>query len=398
MQSISQHSAKDSLIGYLYQCRLALLEVLKRLPDDPDVNVAIETLDDIVISNPNKGVEIIQAKHHGGGKLSDKSVDFWKTIKIWCDCLSRGYITESTVLYLMTTQEVLDNSTLSFLRTQDRNIQEAEIGLLGAARKSKNKKNKEACQLFMNLTSEKRNFILGKIYILDNCPNNNEIEESLAKVLWGHCDRQHTKSLLEHLEGWWFAQMYEKISTNHDQYIKGKDIERELSNLREKFKQDSLPIDSGIESKMPDKATFLNKRFVQQLQLIRISDSRILTAIKDFYKASEQRSRWVRCSLSLDNELEEYDDKLKDDWHIRFEQEADTLVELNEDMKISSGRNIYKWVEAEADVPIRSQSYDKFITRGSYHMLADKLTVGWHPDFKLLMDKSKEVAPHEKME
>jgi hypothetical protein len=48
MQDRSQYSAAASLLGYIYQCRLALLESLKRLKSDPDIAVAIETLDDVV--------------------------------------------------------------------------------------------------------------------------------------------------------------------------------------------------------------------------------------------------------------------------------------------------------------------------------------------------------------
>jgi len=36
MQDRSQYSAAASLLGYIYQCRLALLESLKRLKSDPD--------------------------------------------------------------------------------------------------------------------------------------------------------------------------------------------------------------------------------------------------------------------------------------------------------------------------------------------------------------------------
>ena len=45
----TQYSASASLLGYIYQCRLALLEALKRLKSDPNIAVAIETLDDVVL-------------------------------------------------------------------------------------------------------------------------------------------------------------------------------------------------------------------------------------------------------------------------------------------------------------------------------------------------------------
>jgi hypothetical protein len=50
--------------------------------------------------------------------------------------------------------------------------------------------------------------------------------------------------------------------------------------------------------------------------------------------------------------------------------------------KIKAGRIIYDWVEKEADIPIRPRCNEPFITRGSYHMLADKREVGWHVEFR----------------
>ncbi len=48
MQDRSHYSATASLFGNICQCRLALLESLKHLESDPDIVVAIETLDDVV--------------------------------------------------------------------------------------------------------------------------------------------------------------------------------------------------------------------------------------------------------------------------------------------------------------------------------------------------------------
>ncbi|NHZ45188.1 hypothetical protein [Nitratidesulfovibrio liaohensis] len=62
MQDRSQYSAAASLPGYIYQCRLALLESLKRLKSAPDIAVAIETLDDVVFEKDGSPTEVIQVK------------------------------------------------------------------------------------------------------------------------------------------------------------------------------------------------------------------------------------------------------------------------------------------------------------------------------------------------
>ncbi len=107
MQDRSQYSAAASLLGYIYQCRLALLESIKRLKSDPDIAVAIETLDDVVFEKDGSPTEVIQVKHHIARKasLTNASTDLWKTIRIWCDLFTGGLSEENSILCLMTTEE-----------------------------------------------------------------------------------------------------------------------------------------------------------------------------------------------------------------------------------------------------------------------------------------------------
>lgn len=59
----TKYSASDSLVGYLYQCRVALLETLKSSNTNLSITVAVETGDVIFETNVNPA-GIIQVKHH----------------------------------------------------------------------------------------------------------------------------------------------------------------------------------------------------------------------------------------------------------------------------------------------------------------------------------------------
>jgi len=83
----NEFSADSSMLGYFHQCRLALLEGLKRLYDNPLLEISIETLDDVVFQTNGTPSELIQVKHHISrkGDLTDASVDIWKTLRIWAE-------------------------------------------------------------------------------------------------------------------------------------------------------------------------------------------------------------------------------------------------------------------------------------------------------------------------
>jgi hypothetical protein len=90
----------------------------------------------------------------------------------------------------------------------------------------------------------------------------------------------------------------------------------------------------------------------------------------------------MREDLLLVGELDRYESRLIEEWQIYFEQMREELgEEAAEEQKLKSARALYDWVAARANIPIRPRCDEPFVTRGSFHMLADDLKVGWHPDF-----------------
>ena len=55
-------------------------------------------------------------------------------------------------------------------------------------------------------------------------------------------------------------------------------------------------------------------------------------------------------------------------------------ISLTDKEKSRAGRKLLTEIEGK-DIRIRPKCQDAFIMRGSYHMLADELKVGWHIDF-----------------
>ena len=86
MTSPNPFSAVDASLGYLYQVRSALFWSLRRLKDEPDFLVSIETLDDVTFETTGgNATDLLQIKHHlkGTASLTDASPDLWKTLRIW---------------------------------------------------------------------------------------------------------------------------------------------------------------------------------------------------------------------------------------------------------------------------------------------------------------------------
>lgn len=380
-------SAAPSALGYLYQCRYALLATLRRLRSGTDFAVSLETLDDVVFERNAAPIEILQTKHSvtSAADLSDASPALWKTIRIWCEGIKAGLIARGSSLYLVTTSTAAPGSSAAYLRADGRDVKKASERLLTTANTSTSKKNAAAYRAFKDLTDVHRTELLAAIQVFDSAPTISELEGLLQEELWGVANREFLASVLSRLEGWWFRRVMRHLvrdpAANIDPIL-ALDVDAEIADLREQFKLDNLPIDEDLLQEEVDLATYQDRVFARQLRLIDLGVKRLMIAVREYYRAFEQRSRWIREDLLLVGELDRYERRLVEEWQIQFERMKEELGDkAAEKAKKKSAQALYRWVEAEADLPIRTNCTAPFVTRGSYHMLADRFHVGWHPDF-----------------
>ncbi|MDQ7084393.1 MAG: hypothetical protein Q9M36_05455 [Sulfurovum sp.] len=137
--------------------------------------------------------------------------------------------------------------------------------------------------------------------------------------------------------------------------------------------------------------TIKSFNFIKQLQLINISSRMETTAISDYYRAFQQRSKWLRENLLNPQEEIDYDKKLIDDWDRKFDLLADECENEPEDKKRVNGNKFYKkfYIETKPRVFIRKQFEESYLILGSCHMLSNKFKIGWHSDFEELLKVKK---------
>ena len=79
-------------------------------------------------------------------------------------------------------------------------------------------------------------------------------------------------------------------------------------------------------------------------------------AIRDYYRAFEQRSRWAREDLLVDGELENYERELVEAWEPRHAALKDELSPTCRPVeKVAAGQTLYKWVENDAHFPLKER-------------------------------------------
>lgn len=272
---------------------------------------------------------------------------------------------------------------------RDRDEVAADKLLMASAKASENKATEKARAAYAAQPEHVRLSLLRSVMILDGSPNIIDVREEIERELHHAAPRDQIEKLVERLEGWWFGAVIRAMSGAGPSAIPVSAIEQRVDELREEFKRDALPVD--FKTVVPSQRVIaeLDKRpFVRQLRRIEIGDRRVEFAIRDYYRASEQRSRWAREELLLDGELEHYEQELTEAWEPRHAAIVEEAESCSDEDKVPLGQSVFKWAEQDANFPLRTVR-ERFLTHGSYHILANRFAVGWHPDFKADEDQSE---------
>jgi hypothetical protein len=305
---------------------------------------------------------------------------------VWFEGHGKKQIPAGTMLYLLSTGAAPKDSAASYLRSEGRDVAKALSILEAVPHSSVSQANAEAYKAFLAAPSTTRRAILDSVVVLDRAPGVLTINDDLkAEVFW--TANPHHEAFLQRLEGWWLRRVIKQLSASpNTDGILSAEIEAEMSDLREQFREGSLPIDDDLLAFTLDDETHAaheGYQFVHQLRLIDAGKRRVAAAIRDFYRAYEQRSRWLREDLLLVGDLSRYESKLVEEWELVFEAAKDEMeATAAEAAKQKAGRSVLAWAERAA-IAIRPGVTEPFVVRGSFHMLADETPprIGWHPDF-----------------
>lgn len=379
-------SAGPHALGYYHQVRYALYALLRHRRED--ATVSIEGLDDVAVEAAGR-LDLDQLKHHVRAKasLTDTSADLWKPIRVWAETFG-AWDPDTTQLHLITTGLAPGGSAATLLRSAesgDRDVEAARTRLLEAAEASSSASLASAFDAFDALSETDQRKLLRCLVVTDGAPSIVDTVALIEGELGLSVRRQHVTPVRERLEGWWFDQAVRHIWGGSSDPLARADLLDHLFAITDTMTRDNLPLDFATADPVDEPDPESDQRqFVQQLRAIAMGADAIRYAILDYYRAFEQRSRWVREHLLVDDELARYEKLLVEAWEryvARWEDERGTSDEDH----LRFGRKVYRWVDQDADIRIRPAlpPTHRYVMRGSFHLLADLLPprVHWHPGF-----------------
>jgi len=381
----ASHSAAPSAVGYQHQTWWALVELLRSGAERPDAAISLELFDDVAWDADGTPTELLQVKHHEGHSrtLTDRSVDWWKTLKVWMDTAVPGDIT-GPALVLVTTQVAKAGSAVSALRSQDRDEGGALQLLEVLAAEAGSEETRPARKQFMALQPSERRSLLNRVRILDGSPHVEDVPALVQACLHWTLPTGHEELFLAMVWRWWDAQALAMLQRR----LTGLDVgvaQNAIADIRDQFTRESLPtlvelsdVDAGAVAR--DYGAY---PFVQQMEWVDFPPRNLQKAIVDYYRAYTQTFRWLNEDLVGVAELTRFEDELVDEWEREFEWMVDGLsADADETDKKNAGKKLLRELLSKSGIVVRSRYNDPFFARGKRHMLADSGRMGWHADFE----------------
>jgi hypothetical protein len=391
--SRNKFSAGEQGLGYIYQPRFALLRLLQ-LPED--TSALIEKDDDLDFIDQSGIKTLVSLKHKAAGdRLTDLSTDFWKSVRIWLERYKRDGHSEATLrFFLFTTGQV---SQTSFLRhfLPDKQLDDAEVMPLSkladdTLATTDSQLIKAIAKEFHELNHDQKDDFLSRIVIFDDSPRITDVPSVIKEHHMRSIRREFRDAIFERLEGWWNDTVVALLTGQREEPIYGYEVSDKMSALSEEYKSDNLPI--TFRGKSPPGGVDVEndpRLFVVQLREIGIASNRIRNAILDYYRAFEQRSAWARENLLVGGEMDDYEDRLIDEWSRYRDVVFEELDEQSaESVLLEAGRALYRWADLESgnisSLRIRERVNEPYVIRGGFHILANCKPMPrlyWHPRF-----------------
>lgn len=388
----SKHSAAASALGYTAQIGHALLSLLDLAFRTPG-SLTLELFDDVeTLTGRERSLDQLKNKPGSTRELSDWSSDVWSTLDNWRLLWLKHAADEDLRFTLVTTQTAAEDSALALLRDSAHRtpsmISRAAERLREVARTSKSEGTAESRTGYLALAEDEQEAMLRVVFVRDAAADASSLHERLLAVdkLRVAVAPGRLEALVDSLLGWWARRTLihlHRVAQDQEDRIGTDELEEQVRDAQRVLSDDRLPVWQQLE---PDdmRPESEHDDYLRQLRLIGAPDRRLHRARDNYRRAYAHRSRWGRLGLVTDAEVEQFESALHEEWELHRD-DLDLQRCRDDAEEQQRGMQLLGLMELHVQRWLRPGLQEPFVTRGTYHWLADRRQLGWHPRWDVLL-------------
>lgn len=369
------NDATEQKAGDMFQYLVALRDCFELEESD---KLQIETNGDVSIISGNIGKVQKEVKHHfGKTSLSDRDIDFWKTLANWYEDFERIKAFKALVLY--TTSSIKTISVFhgwNMLSVEDKL---ARLEKIGSVKKEREKGFREQYSRIFNSSYNKANLleILSKFTIEPSRKDIAGISDEFSKYV-GHIPKDNRDHYIGALLGRILLSLKDpphKWEVTREEFDK---ILQDESSAYGEAKSKPLPTEfaQGVVPSNEESA-LKEKRFVKAIIDIDYPQM-VPSAVSDYWKTDMTIAKYFRNDLTYLSSLSTYVGELSQKLFYAKEDKILDAAGKTEEEKISLSKRLYlqamQWEAMEFGSIIRNQG---FFQHGVIHNIVDDGNFEW---------------------
>jgi len=355
---------------------------------------SLEVLDDVAEQTGDGKAKLIQSKSSlTANPVADRAIPLWKALFNWLEIVKRGLVDPvQTVFELYVSREVEGELISDFGRS--RSPEEARFAVNKARKQlwgeapAYDRKDSLAKGLgrYANPVLEANEEILLPIIVnLRLVCGSGSPQSDIETVIRRHpVSDSKVFDIADKLCGWVKRQADKLLEQGLPAVISRDDFHREYVSYARMVDRDLILKSLARKPSDVEKREHMPDIFVQQLDIIALGFDDKLEAISDFLRACWDRAHWSRAGDVHEDSFIELDDNLRRAWKnlnraTRLEAAAKDAVERGLLLHARCMGHIAKVQGMEAPA---------HFVPGCFHRLADDMIIGWHPEYRDLLEKA----------
>jgi hypothetical protein len=378
--STKSHSVPGTVAGFDYQFERALYWLAQ---SPAGAVVGIETDDDVSVRGAGKSLQE-QDKHsvqEDGMPFGDRSWDLWNTLAIWLDALESPGFSIETTRFLMVTNKELGECIFKQIGRAEK---ESEItacieALHKASRNPPDKVGPKMSRVMCSKSRETLRALLARVDSVDASEKTDSAElrqKTIGYLQLPEFFLSAADSILDELRGWlhkvvlglWEKREPAWVQRNHFVNQLHAILDRRKREMRRERAENLIPVTAeavGQEKGRP---------FVKQLYLVTDDDVLVETSIRDYVRCNTEKLRLSQEGNITDADWTAFQAALESRWTKIRSRVIRMREGLNEE---NVGFEIFtETTENHRERLAGLDTEQVYLTSGTYHRLADLLTVG----------------------
>ena len=379
----------EQFLGYSLQATRAVMRLLNA---EPGSFVGVEILDDVSVAHKGGTRILEQTKSvRSGNPVADRSLDLWKTLFNWVSCVQSHQINLATTSFeLFTSTKRSGRLIKAFAAAQT--VEEAKAALAQARSRlwgeapnfAQRKRLPETLARYVNGVLEADESIaIAIVQQLSLVCGSGSSWDDLVALLRREVISGNMVGVVAHqLLGWAKASIDSRIEAGEPPLLSTDLFDAELLAFVRKC--DRFAILNSF-STAPSEATLSaelqSRTYIRQLEIVGFDYDEQLAAANDFLRATVDRSVWAEKGLVHRSSFDEYEGVLVRVWKAKKK-----IVQIREAKLPVEERGQLLYSECSIlDQQLDGRPVPNYFVPGCYHALSDRLSVGWHPEFRAVL-------------